>query len=120
GQKLKRVHLDRDLAALGTKDRSGGADDVTGIEVREFLELVLAQGLAGRHQLDPPLAVPQIGEHKASLQPLHHQPAGHRNRWSAFALAEEIACSLARMCGTETSRIRLHTGRAQALQLVTT
>src|SRR5947207_647045 len=86
-QELKRLDLERDLTPLGPKDRAGDADDVPGVQVREARELLLAKNAAVGHQLDPAVAVLQVGEDKPPLQPLHHEPARKRDRVAALSVA---------------------------------
>jgi hypothetical protein len=66
----------RELAAARAKHRALGADQVAEVEAEQALELLLAELVDARHQLDAPGAVDEVQERRLALFAPRGQAAG--------------------------------------------
>jgi hypothetical protein len=117
-QELERLNLEGHLSTTRSEDGPGDADEITGVEVGEPAELLLAHFVAACHELDAAVAVLQVGEDHTALEPLDHEPAGQRDRVGPLAFAQQVLGRLTRLGRPETPRVRFDSRRAQSLQLL--
>src|SRR5713226_7053010 len=112
------MDLERDLAPPRAKDGAPHPHKIAWVELREQIEVALAEDLAAGEQLEATGLVLQIGKHRAAHQPFHHQPAGKGDRLRSLALSKQSSRLSGGVRRFESARVRIDTGRAQPLELL--
>jgi hypothetical protein len=111
------VHLESWFSPPGAKHRALDPDYVTGVEVGEQLERVGTEDFATRHQLDPARAVLDVGESRAAVKALDHQPAGKSDRVGPVTVTQQRLRLDARMGRLEPARVGINSVRSESLEL---
>ena len=87
---VNAVELDGDLAGLGREQRALRADEIAQVQVPENIELLVAQHILLRINLDAPALVADIDEHALAHVAMGGDAAGHGD----FAAFDVIGAGL--------------------------
>ena len=121
-EQLELVDPDRQLAVVGGDHRALDADPVAEVEVGELVQLVGADRVAGRHQLDLAGLVLEVGEVEAAVAALGHHPAGEVDHLAGVGAGGEVGELLAQRrrgrVAVEADRVGLDPALAQLLELL--
>src|SRR5713101_7489466 len=99
------MDLERDLAPTRAKDGAPHPHKIAWVELREQIEVALAEDLTAAEQLEATGLVLQIGKHRAAHQPFHHEPSGKGDRLRSLAVSKQSSRLGGGMCRFEAARV---------------